>query len=91
MAQNFNARNQMSLRSFKSLHNDAKVNIVKNPNNGNVFFECDGVQGYVSKKLAANLSSTDIDDIQYADITAEDGNVIPCLFVASKSNVLKSF
>lgn len=91
MAQTFNAQNQMSLRSFKSLHNDAKVNIVKNPNNGNVFFECDGVQGYVCKKLAANLSSTDIDDIQYADITADDGSVIPCLFIASKSNVLKSF
>lgn len=91
MAQTFNAQNQMSLRAFKAKHNDASVNIVKNPNTGSVFFECDGVKGYVSKKLADNLSSTHIDDIQYADCVADNGNIIPCLFIGSKSNVLKSF
>lgn len=72
----------------------ANLDIVKNPNTGKLFFNCGSKKGYISKNVANQLDTLQAADIQYGEIHAViDGKpeIVPTLFLASTTNVVKSF
>ena len=90
MAEDIKIRNSMSLRALKASQDGAAVKFIKSPKTEKCFFECGTVQGYISKKLLANPNAT-TDDVGYAECYSEVHNTwIPCLFLASASNVFKT-
>ena len=72
----------------------ANLDVVKNPNTGNLFFACGTKKGYISHKVAEKLDTLQPSDIQYGEIHAVINGaqtVVPTLFMASTANVVKSF
>lgn len=72
----------------------ANLDVVKNPNTDKLFFTCGSKRGYISHKVAENLNSLSVSDIQYGEIhTVINGaqRVVPTLFMVSTDNVVKSF
>ena len=53
---NSNFSNTKSVASFKAEHGN-QMQVVKNPNNGNIFFTCaDGTTGYISKPVQEKIT-----------------------------------
>lgn len=73
--------------------NGGKLDFIKNPNTGKVFFVCGGKHGYISKKVLAN-ADVKLTDMQYGEIRANingQPTVVPTLFLTCTTNVIKSF
>lgn len=70
--------------------NGGKLDLVKNPTTGKLFFVCGTKRGYVSQKVHDNMDSLTLDQLGYAEVDNGKGEIIPTLFLAS-SNVVKSF
>ena len=84
--------NRMSASEFVRM-NGGKLDFVKNPNTGKVFFVCGDKRGYNSKKVLAD-AAVKLADMQYGEIQANingQPTVVPTLFLASTTNVVKSF
>lgn len=81
--------NQQSARQLIQSQNGEPIQFVRSPKTNKLFFACGGIKGYVSKSLANVISTVDIDDVNYADVTTDDG-VIPCLFLKGKDNVVRT-
>lgn len=84
--------NRMSASEFVR-RNGGKLDFVKNPNTGKVFFACGSKRGYISKKILA-APDVKLEDMQYGEIQASingQPTVVPTLFLASTTNVVKSF
>ena len=56
---NSNFSNTKSVASFKAEHGN-QMQVVKNPNNGNIFFTCgDGTTGYISKPVQEKITKSE--------------------------------
>lgn len=74
-------RNQKSLKDL-ILSEQASLNTMKNKA-GALFFTCGNVKGYVAKKLAAQIATVAVDEVQYAEVFSEEKKQwIPCLMMA---------
>ena len=82
---NISSTNRMSARQLVISEN-SKLDFVKNPNTGKVFFVCGSKRGYVSPAALAKMESGTIDDFQYAEVSIDGGEAVPCLMVVGNSN-----
>ena len=82
------ATNKMTARALKENH--GAIEFVKNPNTGKCFFTCGSIVGYVSSKVQENLDSVGLDDLQYAEVSIDGGQSVPCLMMRGTQNVLKT-
>ena len=92
MAKEFKTRVRMTASEFVK-QNGGKLDLVKNPNTGNLFFVCGTKRGYVSKNVRDNMDSLSLDQLGYAEVEANINGkeeIVPTLFLAS-TNVVKSF
>lgn len=84
-------RNRMSAVAFlKSIGANA-IKVVRNPKNDKLFYDANGVRGYISK---SGLQCSSIDDLAYAEFYNEQKQVwVPTLFAKGNSdaNVVKTF
>ena len=60
--------NRMSASEFVRM-NGGKLDFIKNPNTGKVFFACGEKRGYISKNVLAN-PDVKLADMQYGEIQA---------------------
>ena len=74
----------MSLRQL-ILSENAKLEFVKNPKTGKIFFVCGRKRGYVSPNALAIMDTGNIDDFQYAECSVNDGPAVPVLMVIGHS------
>ena len=92
MANEFKTRVRMAASEFVR-QNGGKLDLVRNPNTGNIFFVCGTKKGFVSKNVRDKLGKLTLDEIGYAEVVANiDGKeeIVPTLFLAA-ANVVKSF
>lgn len=82
------ATNKMSARALKQAH--GVIEFIKNPHTGKCFFTCGSITGYVSPKVQENLNNVDLDDLQYAEVSIDGKEAVPCLMMKSTNNVMKT-
>lgn len=51
---NLSFNSTWTIEQFKSIHKDSRLDVVKNPNTGKLFFTCGDAQGAVSKNINQN-------------------------------------
>ena len=83
-------RNKMSARDLVISEN-ASLNFMENPNTGKIFFVCGSKKGYVSPAAVKKMKTGSIDDFQYAEVSINDGDYVPCLLVKKGNKVVKEF
>lgn len=90
----FTIKNRMTASALKEQQH-AKIDVVRNPKTGKLFFQCGTIRGYMVKKLAACFKSTPIEDIEFGEILSTQGETagkyVPCLFLKGKNNVEHSW
>ena len=72
---------------------NADLQLVKNPNTNKVFFVCGNTKGYVSPKALDKLNhGGTVADFQYAEVSIDGGEAVPCLMVvgSGNANVIKT-
>lgn len=84
------SRNKMSARDLVKSEN-ASLQFVENPNTGKVFFVCGSKKGYVSPAAVEKMETGSLDDFQYAEVSINDGDYVPCLLVKNGNKVVKEF
>lgn len=93
MAEKLETRRQMSLATFLASNPTEKLEVLpyktKSGKNA-LFFTFGEVKGSVSEKLSAQIETIDESEISYAEIKTDKG-WMPCLFIANKANVVRSF
>lgn len=80
--------NRKSLRALMQ-EQQSTADVIQNPKTGKLFFTCGSIRGYISKKLAQVYQTTPAEDVEFADVTTDDGVCIPCLFLKGKNNTKK--
>lgn len=83
--------NRMSARQLVIKEN-AELQFISSPKTGKLFFTCGSKKGYVSPAAQAKMENGTIDDFQYAEVSIDGGEAVPCLMVVgnSKENVKKT-
>ena len=84
------SRNKMSARDLVKSEN-ASLQFVENPNTGKIFFVCGSKKGYVSPAAVEKMETGSLDDFQYAEVSINDGDYVPCLLVKNGNKVVKEF
>jgi hypothetical protein len=86
---NSNFSNTKSVASFKEEHGNA-MQIIKNPNNGNIFFTCgDGCIGYISKPVQEKiLNKKPLGTLMVSHVKSDDGFDGYMLHSQSTENVM---
>lgn len=77
--------NRMSLRQL-IISENSQLDFVTNPNTGKIFFVCGSKRGYVSPNAQAKIDTGSIDDFQYAEVSINGGEAIPCLMIVGNGN-----
>lgn len=77
---NISATNRMSAKSL-IISENSPIDFVKNPNTGKLFFVCGSKKGYVSPKVASQIDTIELDDMQYAEVSIDGGEAVPTLMV----------
>ena len=85
---NISSKNRMSAKQLVISEN-APLQFITNPKNGNVFFMCGKKAGYISPAAKKIIDTCSIDDLQYAECSIDGKEAVPCLMVVgnSKANV----
>lgn len=84
-------RNKMSARDL-ILRENAKLDFVQNPESGKIFFVCGSKRGYVSPDAAKNVETAQLDDFNYAEVSIDGNDYVPCLMVSKPTGkVIRSF
>lgn len=82
-------KNKMTAADLVRLHN-APIEFLENPKTGKLFFRCKDIKGYVSPAAKkAVLEDCSIDDLQYAEVSTDGSQFLPCLMLKQKRNVVK--
>lgn len=91
MADQITSTNRMSLRQL-IISENSQLDFVTNPNTGKIFFVCGSKRGYVSPNAQAKIDTGTIDDFQYAEVSINGAEAIPCLMIVGngKQNVKRS-
>ena len=83
--------NRQSIANLVSA-NHATLDIIRSPKTNKVFFTCGTIVGYVSKKAEELITKgCAMQDLEYAEVTTDDGTVIPTIFPRATANVVASF
>jgi hypothetical protein len=69
---------------------NSSIKFINNPNTGNIFFACGNVTGYVSPKIRENLDSVTINELQFAEVSIDGKEPVPCLMMRGTDNVVKT-
>ena len=86
---NITSTNRMSASAL-CIKENSSLEFIKNPHTGKIFFVCGSVQGYVSPKVQENLDNVKIEDLQFADVSIEGNEPVPCLMMKGTNNVVKT-
>ena len=88
---NIQSTNRMSAAALVIKEN-AELEFVQNPNTGKLFFVCGSKRGYVSPAAQKVYQTCELSDLQYAEVSIDNGEAVPCLMVVgnSKANVKRS-
>ena len=88
---NIESFNRMSARSL-IIKENSELNFVQNPNTGKLFFICGSKKGYVSPAAEAKMATGTLDDFQYAEVSINGAEAVPCLMVVGdgSKNVKRS-
>ena len=76
--------NRMSAKQLVISEN-AELQFVKNPNTGKTFFVCGSKRGYVSLNVLKIMDTCTLDELQYAEVSLNGGEAVPCLMVVGNS------
>ena len=82
---NIQSTNRMSARQL-IISENSELQFVENPNTGKIFFVCGTKKGYVSPNALAKMHDGTIDDFQYAEVSIDGGEAVPCLMVVGQAN-----
>lgn len=85
---NITATNRMSGTELKAKH--GTIEFINNSKTGKLFFAAGSITGYVSPKVAENIDTITLNDIQYAEVSIDGGEAVPTLMMKSTSNVVRS-
>lgn len=85
---NITATNRMSGNELKAKH--GSIDFIKNAKTGKMFFAAGSITGYVSPKVAENLNTITLEDIQYAEVSIDGHEPVPTLMMKSKANIVRS-
>lgn len=88
MSNNITATNRMSGNELKAKH--GSIDFIKNAKTGKMFFAAGSITGYVSPKVAENLDTITLEDIQYAEVSIDGGEPVPTIMMKSKANIVRS-
>jgi hypothetical protein len=69
--------------------NHGTIEFVNNPKTGKLFFTAGSITGYVSPKVAENIDTITLDDIQYAEVSIDGAEAVPTIMMKS-ANVVRS-
>lgn len=86
---NITSTNRMSASALCAKENSA-IEFINNPHTGNIFFACGNVTGYVSPKVRENLDSVSINELQFAEVSIDGKEPVPCLMMRGTDNVVKT-
>ena len=81
---NIESANRMSARQLVISEN-AELKFVNNPNTGKTFFVCGSKRGYVSPNVLKIMDTCTLDELQYAEVSLNGGEAVPCLMVVGNS------
>ena len=84
MESKIESTNRMSAKQLVISEN-AELQFVKNPNTGKTFFVCGSKRGYVSPNVLKIMDTCTVDDLQYAEVSIDGGETVPCLMVVGNS------
>jgi len=76
--------NRMSAKQLV-ISQGAALQFINNPNNGNLFFMCGNIKGYVSPAVKAVADSVSLDELQYAECSIDGAPAVPCLMMVGNS------
>lgn len=82
---NIQSTNRMSARQL-IISENSELQFVENPNTGKIFFVCGSKKGYVSPNALAKMHDGTIDDFQYAEVSIDGGEAVPCLMIVGQGN-----
>lgn len=85
---NITATNRMSGNELKAKY--GSIDFIKNAKTGKMFFAAGSITGYVSPKVAENLDTITLEDIQYAEVSIDGGEPVPTIMMKSKANIVRS-
>lgn len=85
MADQIISTNRMSLRQLIISENN-QLDFVTNPNTGKLFFVCGSKRGYVSPNAQAKMDTGTVDDFQYAEVSINGKEPVPCLMIVGNGN-----
>ena len=77
--------NRMSAKQLVISEN-AELQFVNNPNTGKTFFVCGSKRGYVSPNVLKIMDTCTLDELQYAEVSLNGGEAVPCLMVVGKAD-----
>lgn len=88
------SKNRKTLRELMQAEN-SNFRVLKNPNNGKLFFVVGEKKGYISPNAQEKLKGDcKVDDFQYAEVSIDNGEFVPCLMVVGNydpdKNVVKT-
>lgn len=84
---NITATNRMSGNELKAMY--GTIEFINNPKTGKLFFTAGSITGYVSPKVAENIDTITLNDIQYAEVSIDGAEAVPTLMMKS-ANVVRS-
>lgn len=85
MADQITSTNRMSLRQL-IISENSQLDFVTNPNTGKLFFVCGSKRGYVSPNAQEKMMTGTIDDFQYAEVSINGAEAVPCLMIVGNGN-----
>ena len=81
---NIKSAKRMSAKQLVISEN-AELKFVNNPNTGKTFFVCGSKRGYVSPNVMKIMDTCTLDELQYAEVSLNGGEAVPCLMVVGNS------
>ena len=84
MESKIKSTNRMSAKQLVISEN-AELQFVNNPNTGKTFFVCGSKRGYVSPNVLKIMDTCTLDELQYAEVSLNGGEAVPCLMVVGNS------
>ena len=87
---NFTSKNQSSAKALVIKEN-APIKFIKNPKKpGSIFFVCGSKRGYVSPAVCEKIDTISLDEMQYAEVSKDGGEYIPCLMVVGNHKPMRT-
>ena len=81
---NIKSTKRMSAKQLVISEN-AELEFVHNPNTGKTFFVCGSKRGYISPNVMKIMDTCTLDELQYAEVSINGGELVPCLMVVGNS------